>query len=259
MNFTDCHSLKVVDDDISIRDIKPKDDSDDDAYDFAPKEEKPMIAGIIDDRPNHLKRKELVATGVWKTLDPVDGPSGDQSIHDDDDETSGQPTHSRGDTETKRRRHDSSDDDLSPPRVANSPSSVIDTHRSRRKDSSNDDLSPPRVSRLDSKRSSDRKRHDSNDSDHTSRKLHEKQQRRKHDSPDDDLSPIRRKPVSGHDLSPVRESRRRDDDRRTSSHHHKSSYDSRRDEGKRHEDHHSRRRDDRRDQRYSSRDRNHRR
>ena len=48
---------------------------DDEQFDFVPKEEKPIIAGIIDDRPNELKRRDI-DWNRWRTLDPPEVVTG---------------------------------------------------------------------------------------------------------------------------------------------------------------------------------------
>ena len=116
------YSIKIVDDDIDIKDLKRGDD-DDEEMAYAPREEKPSIAAIIDERPNHLIRQDL-DRNRWRTL---------QSSCPTDPDCDASPP-------PPRRRLSGDDSDLSPPRSSSRAEKATDSKRN----DSDDDLSPPR-------------------------------------------------------------------------------------------------------------------
>ena len=61
------NNVRIIDDNIDLKNIQVKEE-DDMAY--ALQEEKPSIAGIVDERPLHLKRKDM-DTGRWRTIEPA--------------------------------------------------------------------------------------------------------------------------------------------------------------------------------------------
>ena len=161
--------IRIFDDDIDLKNIEPK-GSDDELY-FGTKEEKPVIAQIIDERPLHMRRKDI-DRNQWRTVGYVgeeDDHKNEKTTKTEKDSTLNSrhkerqserdlspPRSERSISQTKRKRHDS-DSDLSPER----PSKGGDCSRDRSKTKSHyeKDLSPPRH-RLP-KTESNSKRHDS--------------------------------------------------------------------------------------------------
>ena len=166
-------NFKIIDDDIDLNNITVKDEDEDDMK-FATQEEKPFIADIIDERPNHLKRLDE-DRGSWLTLDPLD-----EGIKEEPKTPSNRESPSR---RTRSRRHDS-DSDASPPRrrTRQDSDSDLSVERPHRRHDSDSDISPPRTSEHNSNRTHEvrRKRHDSDQS---------PPRRTRHDS---DSSPARR-------------------------------------------------------------------
>ncbi|KAB5548929.1 hypothetical protein PHYPO_G00061340 [Pangasianodon hypophthalmus] len=190
--------MKIVDDDIDWRELavnrEEKENKDEDE-----EEEAPVIAEIIDERPDEVKQLEVFRTSnKWKVL----GDTNDESQEVPHSVTSSDVKGSR------RTRHDSPDS--SPVRRGRHDSPDFSPKRKSRHDSP--DLSPKRKSRHDSPDSSPvrRGRHDSPDlspkrkSRHDSPDLSPKRKSR-HDSPD--LSPKRKSRHDSPDLSPKRKSR----------------------------------------------------
>ncbi|XP_053703423.1 BUD13 homolog [Synchiropus splendidus] len=176
--------LKIVDDDVDWKEMlkeekEAKQAEEDD-------EEAPVIAEVIDDRPEEVKHLEIFKTGNrWKVIG-VDEDKHSENEPDTEHQNSSDLS------PAKRARHDSPD--ISPPRRSRHDSPDISPPRRNRHDSP--DLSPQR-----------KKRHDSPDI--------SPPRRSRHDSPD--MSPPRRhkgKSVKGHnkDKSPAKRKSRKDSD-----------------------------------------------
>ncbi|KAK7926138.1 hypothetical protein WMY93_008448 [Mugilogobius chulae] len=162
--------LKIVDDDIDWRQIakesKEKDEEDD--------EEAPVIAEVIDERPEEIKQLEVFrASNRWKII----------GADENEEDVNENKTENSEPSESGRTRHDSPD--ISPPRRVRHDSPDSSPPRRSRHDSP--DASPPR-----------RSRHDSPDA--------SPPRRSRHDSPD--ASPPRRSRHDSPDISPPRRSRR---------------------------------------------------
>ncbi|XP_054167442.1 BUD13 homolog [Oppia nitens] len=207
--------IHIFDDDIDLKKID-KNGSDDELY-FGTKEEKPQIAAVVDERPLHMRRKDL-DTNRWKTIEPVVDSS---VVNDKASDSNKRLRHESDDDSTipsrRLQQHDSDDSDLAPPRNRTSNrqrhdsdsdlSPVRASNRQKSKNNINDDLSPPRH------KSTKQTRHDSDSDLSPIRETKApKRQRSRHD--DEDLSPPRsRQPNrsqrhdSGSDLSPPRSSR----------------------------------------------------
>ncbi|XP_061755361.1 BUD13 homolog [Nerophis ophidion] len=114
--------LKIVDDDIDWKQmvtVEDKQAEDDD-------EEAPVIAEVIDDRPEEVRRMEVFRTGSrWKVIGEDDGDG---------------PPEEDGDSPARKTRHDSPE--ASPPGRARHDSPDVSPPRRKRHDSS--DQSPPR-------------------------------------------------------------------------------------------------------------------
>ncbi|XP_049950236.1 BUD13 homolog isoform X1 [Schistocerca serialis cubense] len=63
--------FRIVDDDIDIKNMRPLDDDEIELYNLA--EDAPQIAGIIDERPEEVKRLEQFGTKRWKVVADEDG------------------------------------------------------------------------------------------------------------------------------------------------------------------------------------------
>ncbi|GBM63133.1 BUD13 [Araneus ventricosus] len=159
--------IKILDENIDIKAMKFGEEE------IEEEEEAPVVAEVIDERPEEVKIKEVYEPSKWKRLDSSANEYGESHAGDNKHTSSESKNH---------RRHDS-DSDYSPPRKSQNQSS-------RMRHDSGSDISPPRKS---SKVSKGRKeRHDS-DSDHSPprRNASASQGKRRHDS-DSDISPPRR-------------------------------------------------------------------
>nr|XP_057943298.1 BUD13 homolog [Doryrhamphus excisus] len=158
--------LKIVDDDIDWRQMVMVEDHGGEEDD----EEAPVIAEVIDDRPEDVRHMEVFrSSSRWKVIGDDENKEDDSQPEDLSEQTSNRKTrHDSPDSSpTRRARHDSPD--ISPPRRKRHDSPDISPPRKKRHDSP--DISPPR-----------KKRHDSPDISPPRKK--------RHDSPD--LSPPRR-------------------------------------------------------------------
>ncbi|XP_028322424.1 BUD13 homolog isoform X2 [Gouania willdenowi] len=193
--------LKIVDDDIDWRQIvKEQEEVEED------EEEEPVIAEVIDDRPEEVKRMEAFQSGRWKVIGADENEGEEKDPPNTEAEASSRADHdSPRKTNTsslaKKSRHDSPD--ASPPRRKRHDSPDASPPRGKRHDSP--DASPPRRKRNASPDASPprRKRHDSPDASPPRRK--------RHDSPD--ASPPRRKRNGSPDASPPRRKRHSSQDR----------------------------------------------
>ncbi|KAJ0062038.1 hypothetical protein NL108_015261 [Boleophthalmus pectinirostris] len=189
--------LKIVDDDIDWRQIakEAKEKEEEEEED----EEAPVIAEVIDERPEEIKRLEVFrSSNRWKIIG-ADENEGDEDGNENKTETSesaalGRIRHDSPDISPPRRvRHDSPD--ISPPRRNRHDSPYASPPRRNRHDSP--DISPSRRSRRDY--SSSQK--------HSPKNHRSSPGRKRHDS-DSDQSPPRKKPVmreaSDSDQSPPR-------------------------------------------------------
>ncbi|XP_054611301.1 BUD13 homolog [Dunckerocampus dactyliophorus] len=173
--------LKIVDDDIDWRQTVTVEDHGAEEDD----EEAPVIAEVIDDRPEDVRHMEIFrSSSRWKVI-------GDDENKEDDAQSEDLPEQ----TSNRKTRHDSPDS--SPPRRARHDSPDVSPPRRRRHDSP--DMSPPRKKRNDSPDISPprKKRHDSPDMSPPRKK--------RHDSPD--ISPPRKKRHDSPDISPPRKKR----------------------------------------------------
>ncbi|KAM9847181.1 BUD13 homolog [Aulostomus maculatus] len=160
--------LKIVDDDIDWRQMvtEEKEIEEDE-------EEAPVIAEVIDERPEEVKQLEVFRnTNRWKVV-------GENESQDTEEEIGRGNEHPEP-VGSSRSRHDSPD--VSPPRRSRHDSPDVSPPRRSRHDSP--DVSPPR-----------RSRHDSPDV--------SPPRRSRHDSPD--VSPPRRSRHGSPDMSPPRQ------------------------------------------------------
>ncbi|XP_019941671.2 BUD13 homolog [Paralichthys olivaceus] len=185
--------LKIVDDDIDWKQMVTEEQEDEED-----EEEAPVIAEVIDDRPDEVKQLEAFKTNRWKVIGADEDQDSDRSQHDSPDASP-----------TRQGRHDSPD--ISPPRQGRHDSPDISPPRRGRHDSP--DLSPPRQQsmksgKIQSKDSSPTRRQPSkkrSPDPHGSPQTKKAQNR--HDS-DSDQSPPRKKAIKGEaidlDQSPPR-------------------------------------------------------
>ncbi|XP_073335447.1 BUD13 homolog [Pagrus major] len=191
--------LKIVDDDIDWKQMVIEEEENEED-----EEEAPVIAEIIDERPEEVKQLEAFRTSNrWKVIgadeiedteegevredEPLEPGASNRSRHDSPELS---PKRRRHDSPVKKTRHDSPD--VSPPRRGRHDSPDISPQKRGRHDSP--DISPKRRGRHDSPDISPKRRgrHDSPDI--------SPKRRGRHDSPD--ISPPRR---GRHDLSPPRQ------------------------------------------------------
>ncbi|XP_052393268.1 BUD13 homolog [Carassius gibelio] len=207
--------MKIVDDDIDWRQLAAQNEEEKDD-----EEEAPVIAEVIDERPEEIKQLEAFGTGKWKVIGATDSdpqetqdPASDKildpdrviRVRHDSPETSPvrRERHDSPDLSPKRARHDSPD--LSPQRHraenktrrhdSSSPSSPRSSHK----------RTPPRPQRLHDKESPNRKKTKAAASDDLSPP---RRRVRTGKGSDSDQSPPRRRPrgrgSSDLDLSPPR-------------------------------------------------------
>ncbi|CAG2162312.1 unnamed protein product [Oppiella nova] len=216
--------IRIFDDDIDLKNIDAN-ASDEDLY-FGTNEEKPIIAEVVDERPLHMRRKDI-DRNRWKAIDSnvdeTDKRSNERLRHDSDSDLSPIRTTKKTrpvgkDLSPKRRRRHDSDSDLSPVRTKDTKkrdSSVGSRHRDNKKDK---DLSPKR------------RRHDSDSDLSPVRSVETTKRSISHK--DNDLSPKRRRD-SDSDLSPQRETNGR---HKTSDIRHKTSLDNKTSESRHNSD-----------------------
>ncbi|KAL3971081.1 cohesin complex subunit SA-1/2 [Sarotherodon galilaeus] len=225
--------LKIVDDDIDWKQMVTQQTE----IEEEDEEEAPVIAEVIDDRPEEVKQMEVFRTSNrWKVIG-VDQNDDTEEGNGKEHQNTEAGSLSRGrhdspelsskrrgrDSPVKKTRHDSPDvspprrrrhdsPDISPPRKSRKDSPDVSPPRRRRHDSR--DISPPRKSRKDSPDVSPprRRRHDSRDISPPRKSWKDSPdvsppRRRRHDSPD--VSPPRRRRHDSPDVSPPR--RRRHD------------------------------------------------
>jgi pre-mRNA-splicing factor CWC26 len=180
-------------------------ESDEDKYET--QEERPQVAGVVDDRPEIEIMRERFTTSTFKAVVKVESDSEDEAStakrrrrHDssDEDDRGGRETfQDQPEAERQRRkRHDSDDDDdASPPRVRVKEEPLSDE----------EDFSPARRTQLADSRVQVKKEPLSDDSDLSPRRSGKSSRRRRH-STDSDVSPPRRikGEDSDQDLSPPR-------------------------------------------------------
>lgn len=71
------YRVKIVDDDIGVRQLALKHDSDEEEFYFGTKEEKPQIDAVIDERPLHMRDNE---GSKWKAIGSPDRSTESKSI-----------------------------------------------------------------------------------------------------------------------------------------------------------------------------------
>ncbi|KAK5608723.1 hypothetical protein CRENBAI_021300 [Crenichthys baileyi] len=183
--------LKIVDDDIDWRQmVKEQMEVDED------EEEAPVIAEVIDERPDEVKQLEAFRTGNrWKIVGADEEREEEKGREHTDPVASSRIRPSSSDRSIKGRKHGSpvttqrhDSPDASPPRKGRHDSPDASPPRRNRHDSP--DASPPRRNRHDSPDASPprRNRHDSPDASPPRRNRHDSPEasprRNRHDSPD---------------------------------------------------------------------------
>ncbi|XP_043076694.1 BUD13 homolog [Puntigrus tetrazona] len=194
--------MKIVDDDIDWRQLAAQDEEEKGGEEEE-EDEAPVIAEVIDERPEEIKQLEAFGTGKWKVIGATerDPQETQDSLLDESLDPDHRVRHDSPETSPGRRvRHDSPD--LSPKRTRHD-SPDLSPQRSRRHDSP--DLSPQRH-RAENKN----RRHDSS-SPSPPRKSHKSSPSRTQ-RPHDKESPHRKKTkaASSDDLSPPRRRVRKD-------------------------------------------------
>ncbi|XP_028277251.1 BUD13 homolog isoform X2 [Parambassis ranga] len=209
--------LKIVDDDIDWKQmVQEQAEIEED------EEEAPVIAEVIDDRPDEVKQLEAFRTSNrWKVIGADDDKEEEEGIEDQHTElaASSKSLQDSPELSAKKRKHDSpvrknrhDSPDISPPRCGRHDSPDISPPRRGRHDSP--DISPPRRGRHDSPDLSPPKQHSgksgrvqSKDSSPSERKPSSslsnkkrspqtKRVQKRHDS-DSDQSPPRKKTLKG--------------------------------------------------------------
>ncbi|XP_026037809.1 BUD13 homolog isoform X1 [Astatotilapia calliptera] len=195
--------LKIVDDDIDWKQMVTQQTE----IEEEDEEEAPVIAEVIDDRPEEVKQMEVFRTSNrWKVIgvdQNDDTEEGNGKEHQSTEAGSlSRGLHDSPELSSKRRGQDS------PVKKTRHDSPDVSPLRRRRHDSP--DISPPKRSRKYSPDVSPHRtrHHDSPDVSHPRRRHHDSPdvsppKRRRHDSPD--VSPPRRRRHDSPDLSPPRQ------------------------------------------------------
>ncbi|XP_053620904.1 BUD13 homolog [Plodia interpunctella] len=210
--------FKIIDDDLDLTKLRPLDGDELDVFDEG--EDAPQIAGIIDDRPEELKKLEqFKTTSKWKVINKDDGFNSNLQIQEikkdvkeiekeneiifgkmysdsEDEKKDSDTSPPRKQNDNKSNKH-RSDSDASPPRKRQNnsdvspPRKVKNVNISKRSKDSDSDVSPPR-------------KHRNNASPPRSKHKDSSRPRQKHY--DSDNSPPRRR--KGSDASPSRKKQR---------------------------------------------------
>ncbi|KAF4098571.1 BUD13 homolog [Onychostoma macrolepis] len=179
--------MKIVDDDVDWMQLAAQNDEEKEEEE---EDEAPVIAEVIDERPDEIKQLEAFGTGKWKVIGATESDpqeTQDSALDKSPDPDSGHGVrHDSPETSPVRRvRHDSPD--LSPKRARHdSPDLSPQTHRAENKNRQRDSLSP----------SPPRKSHKSSPS-RTQRPHDKESPHRKKTKASDDLSPPRRRVRKG--------------------------------------------------------------
>ncbi|KAG8178124.1 hypothetical protein JTE90_020829 [Oedothorax gibbosus] len=175
--------IKIVDKNIDVKAIKFGDEVD------VEEDEAPVVAEVIDDRPEEVKLKEVFDSSRWKKLDSASEDEHLRNLSNSSQKRTHSDDNSPRQNKHSRKRMDS-DSDCSPPRISrNSHNKKLSRH------DSGSDLSPPRNSKRLSKGSN---RHDSGSDLSPPRQGHKSRNLKnvtKHNS-DSDISPPRRNNTS---------------------------------------------------------------
>ncbi|CAN9501323.1 unnamed protein product [Ophioblennius macclurei] len=185
--------LKIVDDDIDWKEmVKAQEELEEE------EDEAPVIAEVVDDRPDEVKNLEVFRnSNRWKVI----GADEDEGVEEGEGDQPADSSRGRHDTPdaspVKRSRHDSPD--ASPPRRTRHDSPDASPPRRTRHDSP--DMSPPRQQsgKVQSKDSSPSRKKPSSSSSskkHSSDSHRSKRPQTRADS-DSDQSPPRKKPPKG--------------------------------------------------------------
>ncbi|CAL1573490.1 unnamed protein product [Knipowitschia caucasica] len=199
--------LKIVDDDIDWRQIAKE--AKEKAEEEAEEEEEPVIAEVIDERPEEIKQLELFrSSNRWKIVgvDENEDDANEQETECPEPPVSGRTRHDSPDISPPRRvRHDSPD--ASPPRRVRHDSADASPPRRSRHDSPDRSSSRQRSEKSSKKDSSPNRRKAISSQKHLSKHHQSSSDRRRHDS-DSDQSPPRKKSLkreaSDSDQSPPR-------------------------------------------------------
>ncbi|KAG7483885.1 hypothetical protein MATL_G00043070 [Megalops atlanticus] len=184
--------MKIVDDDVHWKQLISTEEKENQEED---EEEAPVVAEVIDERPEEVKRLEEFRTShKWRTVGASNEDSQDSQEFQGSTISSGSDTRQQADQSSRRERHDSPA--ISPKRKIRHDSPDFSQPRKQRHDSP--DLSPVRTRQLDSpdlspqrqKAQPKKGRHDSS-SPSPPRKSHHSSRVPKHGSRDS--SPCRRK------------------------------------------------------------------
>ncbi|CAL1273407.1 unnamed protein product [Larinioides sclopetarius] len=206
--------IKILDENIDIKAIKFGEEE------IEEEEEAPVVAEVIDERPEEVKIKEVYEPSKWKRLDSSSNENGASDNKHNSSESKNLRRHDSDSdyspfrkslNQSSRLRHDSGSD-ISPPRKS--------SKRRKEQHDSDSDCSPPR---RNASASQGKRRHDSdsdispprrsqnNEYKRTNKTVNDKHKRRDSDS---DLSPkrvmslhrnIKQERHSDSDLSPPRE------------------------------------------------------
>ncbi|CAG9572936.1 unnamed protein product [Danaus chrysippus] len=231
--------FKIIDDDLDISKLRPLDGDELDIYNEG--EDAPQVVGIIDERPEELRKLDGDSTTKWKVINQDDGFNSKLKVEeikkdrkelekeneivfgkmysDSEDEVKNDsdlsPPRKNGDKISQRRDSDfspprkrnksNSDSDISPPR-RNTKNNEHDNQHKKTKTKYDSDVSPPRRNndRNAKKQSRSQKNYDS-DASPPRRENHQNKRKSRKDS-DSDLSPPRNKSQKNYDsdLSPPR-------------------------------------------------------
>ncbi|KAJ8708019.1 hypothetical protein PYW08_010385 [Mythimna loreyi] len=215
--------LKIIDDDIDLSKLRTLDGDELDVFDQG--EDAPQIAGIIDDRPEEVKKAEqFSSSSKWKIINQDDGFNSKleiEEIKSDIKQTEKENELIFGKMYSDSEDEKKNDSDLSPPRKRDTDNAVDATKASKKHDSDSD-FSPPRKRDARSPKNIDDERKDDRSKNRSEgkRKNYDSSPKRRNDrSPDerhytkrrDEKSPKRRSDnkQKSDDKPPKRKSRDR--------------------------------------------------
>ncbi|XP_032524462.2 BUD13 homolog [Danaus plexippus] len=172
--------FKIIDDDLDISKLRPLDGDELDIYNEG--EDAPQVVGIVDERPEELRKLDGDSTTKWKVINQDDGFNSKlkvEEIKKDRKEVEKENEIVFGKMYSDSEDDNKNDSDLTPPRkngdkISQRRDSDFSPPRKRNKSNSDSDISPPR-------RNSRRNEHD-----------HSRQKKTNTAKYDSDVSPPRR-------------------------------------------------------------------
>ncbi|XP_063835314.1 BUD13 homolog [Ostrinia nubilalis] len=185
--------FKIIDDDIDLTKLRPLDGDELDILDEG--EDGPQVAGIIDERPEEIRKLEQFKTSSkWRVVTQDDGFNSKlniQEIKKDITETEKENELVFGKMYSDSEDDQKKDSDVSPPRIRPNEKNNKETKK-KKQNSSDNDFSPPR--KRDKGRDSDASPSRKKSDNHKNRRYSDASppRKNKHNKSDSDVSPPRK-------------------------------------------------------------------